>query len=252
MSLRSGIIKQDPELPPDKLLNLPPPRPKNAIFEDKEKSKVRPQSDAPSHHQIIHSGQINKNSNLSARCCPACWTALTPRTSKPPTNSSRRWCKRYSCAALPFSPCSLVTCQRRAQPNRDVNEETRRAASREIVCHWKSDSAGSSSLALVRSSFRPLCFSLTATSGLWLLAPLQDQKREEKVSKRVNAIQEVNESVSLLTQLLQDYDGAATNQSNAELLQVRRDSDSGRIDRIQHHVGKVFKWKKKTTLEAAQ
>lgn len=40
--LRSGIIKQDPELPPDKLLNLPPPRPKNAIFEDKEKSKVRP------------------------------------------------------------------------------------------------------------------------------------------------------------------------------------------------------------------
>lgn len=38
---KSGIIKQDPELPPDKLLNLPPPRPKNAIFEDEEKSKVR-------------------------------------------------------------------------------------------------------------------------------------------------------------------------------------------------------------------
>lgn len=37
---KSGIIKQDPELPPDKLLNLPPPRPKNAIFEDEEKSKV--------------------------------------------------------------------------------------------------------------------------------------------------------------------------------------------------------------------
>lgn len=36
-----GIIKQDPELPPDKLLKLPPPRPKNAIFEDEEKSKVR-------------------------------------------------------------------------------------------------------------------------------------------------------------------------------------------------------------------
>lgn len=41
LSLQSGIIKQDPELPPDKLLNLPPPRPKNAIFEDEEKSKVR-------------------------------------------------------------------------------------------------------------------------------------------------------------------------------------------------------------------
>lgn len=41
MVCKSGIIKQDPELPPDKLLNLPPPRPKNAIFEDEEKSKVR-------------------------------------------------------------------------------------------------------------------------------------------------------------------------------------------------------------------
>lgn len=41
------------------------------------------------------------------------------------------------------------------------------------------------------------------------------------MSKRVNAIQEVNESVALLTQLLQEYDGAAANQSNAELLQVR-------------------------------
>lgn len=36
-----GIIKQDPELSPDKLLHLPPRRPKNAIFEDEEKSKVR-------------------------------------------------------------------------------------------------------------------------------------------------------------------------------------------------------------------
>lgn len=38
---KPGILKQDPELPPDQLLNLPPPRPKNAIFEDEEKSKVR-------------------------------------------------------------------------------------------------------------------------------------------------------------------------------------------------------------------
>lgn len=49
---------------------------------------------------------------------------------------------------------------------------------------------------------------------------LQDQKRVEKVSKRVNAIQEVKESVTLLTQLLQDYDSAAADQSNAELVQV--------------------------------
>lgn len=37
----------------------------------------------------------------------------------------------------------------------------------------------------------------------------------------MNAIQEVKESVTLLTQLLQDYDSAASNQSNAELLQVK-------------------------------
>lgn len=49
---------------------------------------------------------------------------------------------------------------------------------------------------------------------------LQDQKRTEKVTKRVNAIQEVKESVALLTQLLQDYDSTATSQSNAELIQV--------------------------------
>uniref|UniRef100_A0AAX7TXR8 Golgi-associated, gamma adaptin ear containing, ARF binding protein 1 n=1 Tax=Astatotilapia calliptera TaxID=8154 RepID=A0AAX7TXR8_ASTCA len=40
MLKKQGIVKQDPELPPDKLLNLPPPRPKNAIFEDEEKSKM--------------------------------------------------------------------------------------------------------------------------------------------------------------------------------------------------------------------
>lgn len=56
------------------------------------------------------------------------------------------------------------------------------------------------------------------------LSVLQDQKRAEKVSKRVNAIQEVNESVALLTQLLQDYDGTAGDQSNAELVQVNRTS----------------------------
>ncbi|TMS15520.1 ADP-ribosylation factor-binding protein GGA1 [Larimichthys crocea] len=47
----------------------------------------------------------------------------------------------------------------------------------------------------------------------------EDQKRAEKVSKRVNAIQEVKESVTLLTQLLQDYDSTGSNQSNAELIQ---------------------------------
>lgn len=41
------------------------------------------------------------------------------------------------------------------------------------------------------------------------------------MSKRVNAIQEVKESVALLTQLLEDYDRTATNQGNADLIQVK-------------------------------
>uniref|UniRef100_A0A672ISR1 Golgi-associated, gamma adaptin ear containing, ARF binding protein 1 n=1 Tax=Salarias fasciatus TaxID=181472 RepID=A0A672ISR1_SALFA len=46
----------------------------------------------------------------------------------------------------------------------------------------------------------------------------QDQKRVEKVSKRVNAIQEVKESVSLLSQLLEGYSKESCSQSNQELI----------------------------------
>ncbi|XP_069557434.1 ADP-ribosylation factor-binding protein GGA1-like [Brachyistius frenatus] len=112
MLKKQGIIKQDPELPPDKLLNLPPPRPKNPIFEDEEKSKM-----------------LSRLLNSS-------------------------------------------------------HPEDLKAANK-----------------LIKEMVQ------------------EDQKRAEKVSKRVNAIQEVKESVALLTQLLQDYDSTATNQSNAELLQ---------------------------------
>ncbi|KAM6966451.1 ADP-ribosylation factor-binding protein GGA1-like [Tautogolabrus adspersus] len=112
MLKKQGIIKQDPELPPDKLLNLPPPRPKNAIFEDEEKSKT-----------------LSRLLNSS-------------------------------------------------------HPEDLKAANK-----------------LIKEMVQ------------------EDQRRAEKVSKRVNAIQEVNESVTLLTQLLQDYDSKATNQSNAELVQ---------------------------------
>lgn len=48
----------------------------------------------------------------------------------------------------------------------------------------------------------------------------QDQKRVEKVSKRVNAIQEVKESVSLLNQLLEGYSKESCSQSNQELIKV--------------------------------
>uniref|UniRef100_A0AAX7TD31 Golgi-associated, gamma adaptin ear containing, ARF binding protein 1 n=1 Tax=Astatotilapia calliptera TaxID=8154 RepID=A0AAX7TD31_ASTCA len=107
MLKKQGIVKQDPELPPDKLLNLPPPRPKNAIFEDEEKSKM-----------------LSRLLNSS-------------------------------------------------------HPEDLKAANK-----------------LIKEMVQ------------------EDQRRAEKVSKRVNAIQEVKESVTLLTQLLQDYDSTATDQSN--------------------------------------
>lgn len=46
----------------------------------------------------------------------------------------------------------------------------------------------------------------------------EDQKRVEKVSKRVNAIQEVKESVSLLSQLLEGYSTESCSQSNKDLI----------------------------------
>ncbi|XP_023816078.1 ADP-ribosylation factor-binding protein GGA1 isoform X1 [Oryzias latipes] len=46
----------------------------------------------------------------------------------------------------------------------------------------------------------------------------EDEKRVEKVSKRVNAIQEVKESVSLLSQLLEGYGMESCSQSNQELI----------------------------------
>ncbi|KAJ0058215.1 hypothetical protein NL108_009108 [Boleophthalmus pectinirostris] len=112
MLKKQGIIKQDPELPPDKLMGLPPPRPKNTIFEDKEKSKM-----------------LSRLLNSS-------------------------------------------------------HPEDLKAANK-----------------LIKEMVQ------------------EDQRRTEKVSKRVNAIQEVNESVALLTQLLQEYDTNTSSQSNAELLQ---------------------------------
>lgn len=42
----------------------------------------------------------------------------------------------------------------------------------------------------------------------------------EKVSKRVNAIQEVKESVSLLSQLLEGYSAESCSQSNKDLIKV--------------------------------
>lgn len=40
MLKKQGIVKCDPQLPDDALFPLPPPRPKNAVFDDEEKSKM--------------------------------------------------------------------------------------------------------------------------------------------------------------------------------------------------------------------
>ncbi|XP_066114826.1 ADP-ribosylation factor-binding protein GGA1 isoform X4 [Saccopteryx bilineata] len=40
MLKKQGIVKSDPKLPDDAIFPLPPPRPKNVIFEDEEKSKM--------------------------------------------------------------------------------------------------------------------------------------------------------------------------------------------------------------------
>ncbi|XP_054634454.1 ADP-ribosylation factor-binding protein GGA1-like [Dunckerocampus dactyliophorus] len=110
MLKKQGIVKQDPILPDDKILPLPPPRTKSAIFEDEEKSKML--------------------SRLLNSCHP----------------------------------------------------EDLRAANQ-----------------LIKEMVQ------------------EDQKRVEKVSKRVNAIQEVEESVSLLSQLLEGYSKEGSAQSNQDL-----------------------------------
>uniref|UniRef100_A0A669QJ39 Golgi associated, gamma adaptin ear containing, ARF binding protein 1 n=1 Tax=Phasianus colchicus TaxID=9054 RepID=A0A669QJ39_PHACC len=48
--------------------------------------------------------------------------------------------------------------------------------------------------------------------------PLQDQKRMEKISKRVNAIEEVNNNVKLLTEMVTNYSKGETTESNEDLM----------------------------------
>lgn len=61
-------------------------------------------------------------------------------------------------------------------------------------------------------------------TGKDLLPPPQDQKRMEKISKRVNAIEEVNNNVKLLTEMVTNYSKGETTESNEDLMKVRRGS----------------------------
>ncbi|XP_037327478.2 ADP-ribosylation factor-binding protein GGA1-like [Pungitius pungitius] len=111
MLKKQGIVKLDPELPDDKPLPPPPPRAKNVLFEDEEKSKTL--------SRLLNS----------------------------------------------------------------THQEDLRAANK-----------------LIKEMVQ------------------EDQKRVEKVSKRLNAIQELKESVSLLSQLLDGYSKETCSQSNQELI----------------------------------
>uniref|UniRef100_A0A669Q729 Golgi associated, gamma adaptin ear containing, ARF binding protein 1 n=1 Tax=Phasianus colchicus TaxID=9054 RepID=A0A669Q729_PHACC len=107
MLKKQGIVKSDPKLPDDAPFPPPPPRPKNIIFDDEEKSKVR--------------GLCSK--------------------------------------------------------------------SQESACFRK------------------------CIKGM-----LRDQKRMEKISKRVNAIEEVNNNVKLLTEMVTNYSKGETTESNEDLM----------------------------------
>lgn len=79
---------------------------------------------------------------------------------------------------------------------------------RELVC-W-----------LAQPSF--LLTLMTSKDVLPHAFPLQDQKRMEKISKRVNAIEEVNNNVKLLTEMVTNYSKGETTESNEDLMKVRR------------------------------
>ncbi|XP_077380369.1 ADP-ribosylation factor-binding protein GGA1-like isoform X2 [Festucalex cinctus] len=78
------------------------------------------------------------------------------------------------------------------------------------------DEEKSKTLSRLLNSTRPE--DLRAANMLIKAMVQEDQKRNEKVSKRINAIQEVKESVSLLSQLLEGYNQGGSSRSNQELI----------------------------------
>ncbi|XP_074864826.1 ADP-ribosylation factor-binding protein GGA1 isoform X3 [Carettochelys insculpta] len=116
MLKKQGIVKCDPKLPDEAPFPLPPPRPKNIIFDDEEKSKM------------------------------------------------------------------LARLLKSSHP------EDLRAANK-----------------LIKEMVQELF-------------PLQDQKRMEKISKRTNAIEEVNNNVKLLTEMVTNYSKGETTESSEDLM----------------------------------
>lgn len=55
----AGIVKCDPKLPDDAPFPPPPPRPKNIIFDDEEKSKVRTQCEERNNEHNLPCSRIS-------------------------------------------------------------------------------------------------------------------------------------------------------------------------------------------------
>lgn len=66
-------------------------------------------------------------------------------------------------------------------------------------------------------SLAPHCHASSLRPGL--LLP-QDQKRMEKISKRVNAIEEVNNNVKLLTEMVMNHSQGGASGSSEDLMKV--------------------------------
>lgn len=66
------------------------------------------------------------------------------------------------------------------------------------------------------------------------LLPLQDQKRMEKISKRMNTMEEVNNNVKLLTEMVTNYSKGETTESNEDLMKVRGGAASQSLSSVSH------------------
>lgn len=64
--------------------------------------------------------------------------------------------------------------------------------------------------------------------------PLQDQKRMEKISKRTNAIEEVNNNVKLLTEMVTSYSKGETTESSEDLMKVRAGAAPESLPSVSH------------------
>ncbi|XP_037737067.1 ADP-ribosylation factor-binding protein GGA1 isoform X3 [Chelonia mydas] len=149
MLKKQGIVKCDPKLPDEAPLPLPPPRPKNIIFDDEEKSKMLARLLKSSHSEDLRAA------------------------------------------------------------NKLIKE----------MVQEMSFEGGSRSVPAIVAVPVPTCGEGGRQTPLTHLhLPLQDQKRMEKISKRTNAIEEVNNNVKLLTEMVTSYSKGETTESSEDLM----------------------------------